>query len=229
MLKQVHAYDGLGQLVASVRSQGAGDATPTASNAHAWQEQAVWRYAYDAQQRRLLAQQGDQGQGVANQTETTSTARSAFVGDSARLTLSDQASAYNANGQPERWGERAYTWDALGRLSEVQDKGTPLARYTYDHRGLRVSKSLGQGADPHTTYTPHTTHTLYSEDHSPQAELDALQYAAHAVALNEHRSLFPLESIESSYRNPGFDSNRIERGFIGGHSDIGGGYMSHPG
>ena len=56
MLKQVHAYDGLGQLVASVRSQGAGDATPTASNDHAWQEQAVWRYAYDAQQRRLLAQ-----------------------------------------------------------------------------------------------------------------------------------------------------------------------------
>jgi hypothetical protein len=92
------------------------------------------------------------------------------VGDSARLTLSDQASVYNANGQPERWGELTYTWDALGRLSDVQDKGTPLARYTYDHRGLRVTKSVGQGADPNTT---HTTHTLYSEDHSPQAELDA--------------------------------------------------------
>ena len=130
-------------------------------------EQAVWRYAYDAQQRRVLAQQGESGQGVASQSETAATERSAFEGNSARLSLPGQASAYSANGQPERWGQRSYTWDALGRLSHVRQGDQELARYTYDHRGLRVGKSMGEGADQ-TTF-----HTLYSQDHSPQAELDS--------------------------------------------------------
>jgi hypothetical protein len=103
---------------------------------------------------------------AASQSETAATERSAFEGDSARLSLPGQ-SAYNANGQPERWGQRGYTWDALGRLSGVQEQGTPLARYTYDHPGLRVAKAVGEGADQPST------HTLYSQDHSPQAELDS--------------------------------------------------------
>lgn len=45
-------------------------------------------------------------------------------------------------------------------------------------------------------------------------------YAAHAVALNEHRTLFPVESIEGAPAG----GTRIERGFIGAHSDIGGSY-----
>ncbi len=45
-------------------------------------------------------------------------------------------------------------------------------------------------------------------------------YAAHAVALNEHRALFPVESIVGGPAG----GTRIERGFIGAHSDIGGGY-----
>ena len=49
-------------------------------------------------------------------------------------------------------------------------------------------------------------------------------YVAHAVAVNEYRAVFPLESIESSYDNRGFGNYRIERGFIGAHSDVGGGY-----
>ena len=44
-------------------------------------------------------------------------------------------------------------------------------------------------------------------------------YAAHAVALNEHRTLFPAESILG-----GSGGARIERGFVGAHSDVGGGY-----
>lgn len=55
-----------------------------------------------------------------------------------------------------------------------------------------------------------------------------MQYAAHAVAVNEHRKMFPGESIEPSYANIGFSSNRIERGFVGAHSDIGGGYNGVP-
>jgi RHS repeat-associated protein len=52
---------------------------------------------------------------------------------------------------------------------------------------------------------------------------------AHAVALNEHRALFPLESAESSYADRGFGANVIERGFIGAHADIGGGYVVEDG
>jgi RHS repeat-associated protein len=69
----------------------------------------------------------------------------------------------------------------------------------------------------------------------------AFQYVAQAVALNEYRSDsmaqwternpqnynqhfggFPLESIGASRNTPG--QVRIERGFIGAHADIGGGY-----
>ena len=45
-----------------------------------------------------------------------------------------------------------------------------------------------------------------------------------AVALNEHRSVFPLESIMGDAVPP--LQTRIERGFLGAHSDIGGGYHS---
>lgn len=42
---------------------------------------------------------------------------------------------------------------------------------------------------------------------------------AHAVAVNEHRALFPLESAKG-----GTAGQVIERGFIGANSDVGGGY-----
>lgn len=51
-----------------------------------------------------------------------------------------------------------------------------------------------------------------------------IEYVSQAVAVNEHRALFPLVSIEDSYGGAGFTPNRVEKGFIGAHSDIGGGY-----
>jgi RHS repeat-associated protein len=53
---------------------------------------------------------------------------------------------------------------------------------------------------------------------------EAVGYVSQAVAVNEHRRDFPLESIEPSYADLGLSSNRTERGFVGAHSDIGGGY-----
>jgi RHS repeat-associated protein len=46
---------------------------------------------------------------------------------------------------------------------------------------------------------------------------------AQAVALNEYRSLFPLESIRGAAPAPA-GAVRIERGFLGAHSDIGGSF-----
>lgn len=51
---------------------------------------------------------------------------------------------------------------------------------------------------------------------------DEFQHVAHAVALNEYRSLFPLESIVGGKVPEG--KTRIERGFLGSHSDIGGSF-----
>ncbi|HEU4458269.1 MAG TPA: RHS repeat-associated core domain-containing protein [Methylibium sp.] len=51
---------------------------------------------------------------------------------------------------------------------------------------------------------------------------DAFEHVAHAVALNEHRSLFPGESIMGVQAST--DRTRVERGFLGAHSDIGGSF-----
>ena len=51
-------------------------------------------------------------------------------------------------------------------------------------------------------------------------------YVAQAVALNEYRSLFPSESIMARPQSviPVAGQTRIERGFLGSHSDIGGSF-----
>lgn len=55
---------------------------------------------------------------------------------------------------------------------------------------------------------------------------EAFGHVAHAVAMNEYRNLFPVESIAqeqlSAFPVPG--QVRIERGFLGAHSDIGGSF-----
>jgi RHS repeat-associated protein len=47
----------------------------------------------------------------------------------------------------------------------------------------------------------------------------AWKWVSHAVALHEHRWLFPLTSAAQS-------SNVVERAFVGAHADIGGGYLT---
>jgi hypothetical protein len=51
-----------------------------------------------------------------------------------------------------------------------------------------------------------------------------VRFTSHAVALNEHRALFPSESIGADYADEGL--TRTTRGFIGSHSDIGGSYAN---
>ncbi len=145
-----HAYDRHGRLLSSVRWQ--------VSN-HAPTEEAVWRFAYDATQRRVLSQQG-----VRSQHElSTGTQPGRFEPGTHRRANPSAPARYTASGQPERWGDREYDWDARGRLIEVREHGNVLARYRYDHRGLRNTRQVGN----------HTTHTLYDEHRQPLAELDA--------------------------------------------------------
>lgn len=64
---------------------------------------------------------------------------------------------------------------------------------------------------------------------------ESFQYVAHAIALNEHRGdtfrtlpgstgAFPLESIMGNAISA--NQTRIEKGFIGAHADIGGGFAT---
>jgi YD repeat-containing protein len=134
---------------------------------------AVWRYAYDTSQRRILSQQGAE-----NQTDlVTGTQRSQFQDGSHRLQFGagQGESAYNTNGQPERVGSREYVWDALGRLVEVREETKPLARYQYDHRGLRISKTEGRamGEVVGQPTTSSTQFTLHDESRQPLAGLNA--------------------------------------------------------
>lgn len=50
---------------------------------------------------------------------------------------------------------------------------------------------------------------------------DAWQWVAHAVALHEHRRLFPLITLDGSP-----NGRYVESHFVGAHADIGGGYMA---
>jgi hypothetical protein len=55
---------------------------------------------------------------------------------------------------------------------------------------------------------------------------DRVGTVAQAVALNEHRAAFDLVSIQYSEYAMNTSAYREERGFIGAHSDIGGGYQN---
>ena len=145
-----HAYDRDSRLLASVEWSAQGGTLA---------ERAVWRYAYDAAQRRVLSQQD-----VPSQAELrAATQRSIYAPGSHRRIDADGVPVhYSASGQPEHWGSRDYDWDARGRLVAVREHGATVARYRYDHRGLRHAKEAnGQ-----------TRYTLYDEARQPLAELD---------------------------------------------------------
>ena len=123
------------------------------------QPSSTSRYYY-SQGKRVLAQEGvlDTAD-LQSQTRTASyqTGSYRWLGDaqnSDTLQANDKNQAsYNANGQPGQVGARSYTWDALGRLTRIQQNNKPLASYTYNHRGERIRKtSSGKTTSQTTAY-----------------------------------------------------------------------------
>ena len=117
--KRSYAYDIGDRLIVAVANDG------------------VSRYAYDGLGRRVLSQQG-----VQDQSDLGNTVKTLYAASGYRWTdAADIQPVYNPNGQPEQVGLRAYSWDSLGRLTEVRQDGRSLARYIYNHRGERIAKN----------------------------------------------------------------------------------------
>jgi RHS repeat-associated protein len=104
----------------------------------------VWRYHYDRHGNRVLAQEN------VPVTEMGQTRKALYNPDS------------NALLAPPDLG-REYAWNAQGQLIAIRQENRELARYRYNHRGLRVSKQTGTEA----------AHTLYNEQRQRIADLDS--------------------------------------------------------
>ena len=174
--RRSQAYDLRNQLVASVEWR---DDDGTLA------ETGVWRYAYDPHQRRVLAQEGAAAQqdlagntrptrfsaashrALSSGPHQTNPAAAGLAADRAGEAFT--AAEHDASGQPGRFGARSLRWDALGRLTEVRDGERSIARYAYDHRGLRILRTR---LDP-ATAAPTTTHIVHDDARQPLAELDA--------------------------------------------------------
>ena len=124
--------------------------------------QTTSRYHY-AQGKRVLAQEG-----VLDAADLkTHTIKAAYqegshrwLGGEAVNNATQSQTSYNANGQPGQAGPRSYSWDALGRLASVQQNNQPVASYSYNHRGERISKTVQTEAGQSNT-VQQTTSYLY--------------------------------------------------------------------
>ncbi len=136
---QAYAYDRQSQLIAA---QTAPQSTPVkaAPPAHA---AAVWRYHYDRNGNRVLAQEN------VPVTELGHTRKSTYDPESQALTTPAPG--------------RAYAWDAQGRLAAIREGHKDLAHYRYDHRGLRVVKETAGRVE----------YTLYNDARQRIADLDS--------------------------------------------------------
>ena len=104
------------------------------------------------------------------------------------------------------------------RITVMQANGEFAKPFTIRFMGLfdTVATNLAQDPGNSTGFGSCVTYDLSIPD--------SVQYVAHATALDEFRPHFPQSSINE---DAGFASNgptRVEMGFIGAHSDIGGGY-----
>ena len=145
-------------------------------------------YAYDAQDRLIVAATGLQGAATLDGARALHAARYFYDGAGNRVLAQEDAAGaqgatlrvnytgggnraqpaqgaavgYDAAGQPLGVDGREYGWDAHGRLLSVRQDGALLASYRYNHRGERIAKAAGKLQ----------RHYLY-RDRRIAAELDA--------------------------------------------------------
>lgn len=195
-----YAYDAQDRLIVSAMADKA-NKTPLSFN--------FSRYAYDGAGNRLLSQQN-----IASQDDLATGTRQARYAPGSQRWLGDKAtevSVYDPTGQPIAAGTKNYRWDAAGHLREVHIKNKTVARYRYDHRGLRVGKETGGTL----------RHYLY-EDRKLRAELYAdgtiaRQYvylADQVVAVIDCDNTVPAERPRSPFAQAVADLEKVIVGWF---------------
>lgn len=195
-----YAYDAQDRLIVSATALKANKARPVLS---------VSRYLYDGAGNRLLSQQN-----IGSQDELTAATRVARYAPGSQRWLGDTATAipvYDPTGQPIAAGARNYRWDAASQLREVHLGNKVLARYRYDHQGLRVAKETGGTL----------RHYLY-EDRKLRAELSAdgtiaRQYvylAGQVVAVIDCDNTAPAEQPRSPFAQAVADVGTVVAGWF---------------
>lgn len=149
-----YAYDSRAQLVAA-QSIPRAAIVKTASRAP---EASVWRYYYDRNGNRVLAQE------EVSVSEMGQTRRATY--DAVSNALIDPPP------------QREYRWNAQGQLIAVRERGNDLARYRYDARGLRIAResftpASASAAARSTAQRAHAAYTLYNDARQRIADLDA--------------------------------------------------------
>ena len=171
---QAYAYDGHDQLIAA---QTASRLSTIKTSARA-SPATVWRYYYDRNGNRVLAQE------QVPVTEMGQTRNASYHPDS------------NALITPPDLG-REYVWNAQGQLTAIRQENKELAHYRYNYRGLRVSKQVGAQAE----------YTLYNDQRQRIADLDAQgkitrQYiwlADHLIATLDAKQPKALQALGEGY------------------------------
>jgi RHS repeat-associated protein len=197
---RTYLYDAQGRLLqASQRSQSA---------------DRTWRFAYDVNGNRLLAQR-DATRVQPSPRQSTERFETIAPGNRLRRMPFQQAPSSEAAMRPGAGGQanqanhmqrapatwdaagrliadagRSYRWDAGGHLREVREAGRSVARYRYDARGLRIAKLVDGVA----------THYLYDPQRRLLAELDA-----HGEILRQYVYLAdrPVAILDRAQVSPG--------------------------
>jgi RHS repeat-associated protein len=125
----------------------------------------------------------------------------------------------------------AFNIDIVGfsrGAAEGRDFANQIAAHIKDGYYHYISKSNGKEQCQKVTFNFMGLFDTVLSTHTGDYQLgipDAFKYVAQAMALNEYRDGavgFPMESIRGAPTPQ--DTTRIERGFLGAHSDIGGSY-----
>lgn len=140
---QAYAYDRRFQLVASQSMPGRGKTNKQAK---------AWRYHYDQEGNRVLAQEGVLPNIMANTIKTNY----------------HPATGLPVNQRAAKGGDdKAYVWNVLGQLTGVKQDNQLIAQYRYNSAGLRVAKQVNNKQGQQNTYT------LYNMQRQRVADLNA--------------------------------------------------------
>ena len=125
------------------------------------------RFAYDEVGRRVLSQENVNDP---NEFHAGTQTQDFQIGTHRLVQTGAQ---YTPNGQPIQLQNRQFEWDALGRLTHITTDNGTEADHIYDHRGLRISKTVTSPAAQTVQSPTNVTHYLYDTDRQPLAELNA--------------------------------------------------------